>query len=1382
MISSLKMKFKNFFTIRNITLFGFYLLAFLFGLGFFGMSNFLLSALIILVLIRQFFCNRIRLHKGLLFVVGFASFLYLFYTINYGFSVSTIFYYLLFPIGCYLVGSSLATYKQDLCVQKYIFNFLFVISLGYVVRAFMGLCLTITQYGFFQKERWFLDIWGFGKTYTAATGVNVFVILISTTVFPVLLLKSNYKKWYHVVTAVFGLLISIYLSLFLQNRIYILMIVLCPLLFPLLLAMIDFKKYKKLSIIFFASVFVLIALFLLLYQFVPQFRIKLNSLPFFARLFNPNDESYSDRSSLYNLFFKYFLKYPFGGMTAHSPILDAEGNAVSYYFHNTWLDVYKLGGMIPFIFFVLLTLHLVKKVIDHLIYSKDYFFSAYMTYFLIGILGLCFLEPVIQSNIYFFNLLFICYGMIERICRNYSLRKINFANYKNIDSNNFQIVMVSNFLSIHQMATHNALIKKYGNRYHFISLEKTMSEHKVYNPDFDVSLNNEVRRYASDEEQMRADTLIKNANVVIYGNAPDSILKMARQKNKILIHCSERPYKKSKYQRWKIRSILSQLKHVVPYESKYQTFCLTYSAYASFDFELLNHAVGKCYNWGYWIKDNQYNDYSELENKKIENSNSMTQIIYVNRLIDWKHPEKVINLGSFLKKKNINFHINVIGVGDMKSQLQEMIEKADLIGNVTLLGAMPNEEVRDYIEKSHILISTSDQNEGWGVCVNEGMVSGCAVVASHTTGSAPVLIENGYNGFIYDFDDDQDLFNKVLLLCQNDNLRQTLGEAAFKTMKEDYDIDKLVSKLDLFIKGLIDGNLVIQEKGALSPAIEHDTDYYKSQVHGQYGPAKTYCNTITDSKPKENNKIKDKNSNLKIGALTSYLAIFLNIIAGLFYTPWLVKELGQSNYAIYSLATSITSLVAIDLGLGTAVSRFIAKYRAEKDVDNSNKMIGLIFKCFIIIDAILFVILLGIYLFLPQIYVKLTPDEISSLRIVFIIVGLYSTVSFAFTPLNGILMGNDKFPQYKIITLAGRILNIILVVITLLLNSNLYLFVLIIVFIGLLEILIKWIYIKKQCVYGNKPDLSYKSKDMFQTLVKFSFWAAIASFASRYIIAINPTILGIFAGSAQIAIFTVGSTIEGYAWQFSQGLDGMFIPRLSKMNNKNATPEEYTSLMIKIGRLQLLFMGLIIIGFIAVGRGFIDNVWKLNEEGVSYDHSYFVGVLLLLPCLVTFTQQIGNSTLIVKNKIKYRGIAIVITAVITVGLSFLFSYLFGEYAAIGAALAVCIGKFVGMVVVLNYFYKKVLGINIKRFFISCHLKIMPFLVITLLCGLGFDYVIPNSGLLYFGLKVVLIVLVYGILVWFFVMNNEEKKIVISTVNKIEEIIKKTEYKKLAQEE
>ena len=72
---------------------------------------------------------------------------------------------------------------------------------------------------------------------------------------------------------------------------------------------------------------------------------------------------------------------------------------------------------------------------------------------------------------------------------------------------------------------------------------------------------------------------------------------------------------------------------------------------------------------------------------------------------------------------------------------------------------------------------------------------------------------------------------------------------------------------------------------------------------------------------------------IKIGAILSYLSIGINIIAGLLYTPWMVDTIGKSDYGLYTLANSLITLFLVDFGLSSAVSRYVAKYRAEGQWD-----------------------------------------------------------------------------------------------------------------------------------------------------------------------------------------------------------------------------------------------------------------------------------------------------------------------------------------------------------------------------------------------------------------------------------------------------------------
>ena len=107
---------------------------------------------------------------------------------------------------------------------------------------------------------------------------------------------------------------------------------------------------------------------------------------------------------------------------------------------------------------------------------------------------------------------------------------------------------------------------------------------------------------------------------------------------------------------------------------------------------------------------------------------------------------------------------------------------------------------------------------------------------------------------------------------------------------------------------------------------------------------------------------------IKFGALASYIALGINILTGLVYTPWMINSIGRENYGLYTLAMSVISLFVFDFGLSSAVSRFLAKYLAEGRQDKANNCLGIVVKLYLIIDVLFFIVLTSIYFFIPNIY------------------------------------------------------------------------------------------------------------------------------------------------------------------------------------------------------------------------------------------------------------------------------------------------------------------------------------------------------------------------------------------------------------------------------
>ena len=85
-----------------------------------------------------------------------------------------------------------------------------------------------------------------------------------------------------------------------------------------------------------------------------------------------------------------------------------------------------------------------------------------------------------------------------------------------------------------------------------------------------------------------------------------------------------------------------------------------------------------------------------------------------------------------------------------------------------------------------------------------------------------------------------------------------------------------------------------------------------------------------------------KVNQLRAGVVMTYLNIGLGSLIPIFYTPIMLRILGQSEYGLYSLANSVVGYLSLlTFGLGSTIVRYVAKYRAEGDKEGEEKVIGL---------------------------------------------------------------------------------------------------------------------------------------------------------------------------------------------------------------------------------------------------------------------------------------------------------------------------------------------------------------------------------------------------------------------------------------------------------
>src|SRR5690606_5899986 len=187
-----------------------------------------------------------------------------------------------------------------------------------------------------------------------------------------------------------------------------------------------------------------------------------------------------------------------------------------------------------------------------------------------------------------------------------------------------------------------------------------------------------------------------------------------------------------------------------------------------------------------------------------------------------------------------------------------------------------------------------------------------------------------------------------------------------------------------------------------------------------------------------------------------------SIIAGLIYTPWMISIIGQADFGLYTLATSLVTMVTIDLGLSAAVTRFVSKYKAQNDTHGISRFMGIAYKLFIGLAVIFLLLLTVMYFNVEHIFVKLNPAELGKVKVLLAVAGLYSVISFPFQPLDGLLFSGEWFIFHKITGLVHKVLNIVLMVGALIMGYGLYSLVVVNAGLGILLIIWKLYFLKKK--------------------------------------------------------------------------------------------------------------------------------------------------------------------------------------------------------------------------------------------------------------------------------------------------------------------------------
>lgn len=497
---------------------------------------------------------------------------------------------------------------------------------------------------------------------------------------------------------------------------------------------------------------------------------------------------------------------------------------------------------------------------------------------------------------------------------------------------------------------------------------------------------------------------------------------------------------------------------------------------------------------------------------------------------------------------------------------------------------------------------------------------------------------------------------------------------------------------------------------------------------------------------------------IKIGAILSYVIIVVNMLIGVLYTPILTAKLGQTEYGLYSLVTSVISyLTILDFGFGNAIIIYTTRYRNKNEKDKEQKLHGMFFIIYTVIGIIAGILGAILWLNVDKLFGNtMSADELSKAKILMGILTLNLVLTFPLSVFSSIITSYEKFVFSKVLNLVRIILNPIVMIVLLNFGFKSIALVILNTVLNLGTLILNYIYCKTKL----KIKLKFGKIDfkLLKEIMAYSVWIFLNSIMDKINWSLDQFVLGIYSGSVAVAIYSVASQLNQMYINFSTAISGVLLPRVTKMENDNASDEEFTDIFIKTGRIQYIVMGLIMSGFVLFGKEFINIMWV----GPEYAESYIIACILMLPSTIPLIQNVGLNILQAKNKYKFRVIVLMVFAVVNVCISIILSK---KYGGIGAALGTAISTILGQVIFMNIFYQKKIGINIVKFWKNILTMSIPMIFVIIL-AIILKTIVPINSIIVLVAQIVLYTLIYCLIVYKFSINEYEKQLILKPINRI----------------
>src|SRR5579863_5693029 len=420
---------------------------------------------------------------------------------------------------------------------------------------------------------------------------------------------------------------------------------------------------------------------------------------------------------------------------------------------------------------------------------------------------------------------------------------------------------------------------------------------------------------------------------------------------------------------------------------------------------------------------------------------------------------------------------------------------------------------------------------------------------------------------------------------------------------------------------------------------------------------------------------------------SSWFALGVNVLVGIFLSPFILHRLGDDAFGLWILIFSVTGYYGLfDLGIRSSIVRYVAKYSATDEIEELNRLVNTAMFSYTGIGVLAMIITLIATYYVDSIF-RVPAAFLVTARWLLFMVGASVSLGFPLGVFSGILEGLQRFYLLNFVNVTSTLLRAVLIVVALRRGGGLLTVAFITVSLPLLNG-----FVNAGAVFRHlrlRLGLQHVSRASLRRIASYSGTTFLIIVAGRLRFKTDALVIGTFVSAAAITYFTIGSRLVDYSSEVVSSLAQIFVP-MSSQSHATGDLDGLRKIFV-IGNRACAFIIFPITAVLTVLGKSVIEAW-VGPKYVAT--SYPVMLVLLYPMTLMLAQSASGRTL--WGMAKHRTWAWVVLAEGAANL-ILSVALVRPYGIMGDAIGTAIPLTCSMILFLPLHLCRLLGIKLRTY-------------------------------------------------------------------------------------